>query len=314
MQSVLVLGASGFVGDYCVRILADNGFKIKALTSNPDYVNSLPFVEIIVGSFESLECWEKHLEGVDCVINLAGEYRNESRMQQVNFHGPAALLKSCINAGIGRWIQLSSVGAYGPIQSGTVTESYPDRPEGIYELSKSQFDDLLRCTVKNSQIKTTILRPSIIYGIGMKNTSLLQLINMIQRRLFVFVGPKKSAANYVHVMDVAYALLLCLKNDVSNNKTYIVSNCGSMEELVSAAAKGVLKPTPSLRIHPDIARLIATLCKKIPRFPLTPSRVEAFNNDVIYCSKKIEEELGWQPAVSLSAGIESLASSELNRS
>ena len=54
--------------------------------------------------------------------------------------GPEGLLKAAVNVGVKRWVQLSSVGSYGPIMSGLVSEDQPDKPSDAYELSKSDFD------------------------------------------------------------------------------------------------------------------------------------------------------------------------------
>ena len=300
---IFVTGISSFVGSNLTKALIDNGYRVKGLTRRPRNIEKLDSLEIIEGGFEDVNEWEKHLKDVDCLVNVAGEYNNSAMVQSVNFDGPFTLLDSCKRMSVKRWIQLSSVGAYGAIQTGIVDESYPDNPIGNYENSKSEFDKvLLRCAAKK-EIDVTIIRPSIVYGVGMKNKSLHELIFMVSKNLFFYVGPKTATANYVHVFDVVHALLLCLRWDISRNKIYIVSNCGRISDLIESAANAIEKQPPARNLNSKLAMCIALIFGNLPKFPLSASRVKAFNKGVVYSTEKIEKELAWNPKYSLSVGI-----------
>ena len=88
-----------------------------------------------------------------------------------------------------RWIQLSSVGAYGRVREGVVDESWKDLPIGYYEKTKSDFDLELMEISRLSNLEVCIVRPSNVYGCSMRNQSIQQMLSAIQKGLFAFVGP-----------------------------------------------------------------------------------------------------------------------------
>ena len=122
------------------------------------------------------------------VVHLAAELADTELMPVVNVLGPEGLLKAAVNVGVKRWVQLSSVGSYGPIMSGLVGEDQPDKPSDAYELSKSDFDKILKKMARYHDIEVCIVRPSNVYGSGMSNQSIQEMLNAIRKNLFAFIG------------------------------------------------------------------------------------------------------------------------------
>ena len=265
--AVFVTGGSGFIGKKLIKLLISNDFKVRVLTRKPELFEANINLELVKGSFSNLRQWEHKMEGTVAVINLAGEYQNPRLMNHMNFTEPLELLKRCKKYGVTKWIQLSSVGAYGSVLNGVVTESWPDQPKGNYEQSKAKFDKVLLNYIEKKEMDVTILRPSIVYGDGMKNQSLRQLIRIVKRGIFAFVGPMDATANYVHVCDVAEALLLALRHPAAAGQTFIVSNCGTMLELIEAISRGVNVGVPSARINPKLVKFIVFFFPASSRFP-----------------------------------------------
>lgn len=52
----------------------------------------------------------------------------------VNLDASTRLLQAAISAGVVRWVQLSSLGAYGSVNSGEVTVELSDKSSGSYEV------------------------------------------------------------------------------------------------------------------------------------------------------------------------------------
>ena len=65
---------------------------------------------------------------------IAAEMQDAALIKVVNLDGPTRLLQAAISAGVVRWVQLSSVGAYGSVNSGVVTVELSDKPSGPYEI------------------------------------------------------------------------------------------------------------------------------------------------------------------------------------
>jgi len=302
-QTIFLTGASGFIGSAFLKKMLASGFRIKALTRDSSRKTLHDRLEWYQADLISDDDWGEALLGVDIVVNAAAEINDVSLMQHVNFDAPKKLLNAAINSGVRRWVQLSSVGAYGPVHEGSVFEDWPDRPNGIYEVSKANFDKELRCAARSTAIEVCILRPSNVYGSKMPNHSIRQIINNIRKGLFAFIGPCGASANYVHVNDVVQALYLCVSNSRAANQTYIVSVWATMEDMVSGLASGAGLAPPSRRIPIGVASLLARMMQWWPRCPLTLSRVQAMSLRSKYSTEKIETELGWKLSVPVKEGM-----------
>ena len=236
--------------------------------------------------------WQRMLKGVDIIVHAAAEIRNENMMTLVNLDGSLRLLNAAIDAGVKRWVQISSVGAYGPIYRGFVDEQWRDCPVGLYEKTKSDFDLALLERSKHTNLEACIIRPSNVYGTDMRNESIRQMLSAIRKGLFSFIGSKGASANYVHAEDVVQAIELCLHHPKAANQTYIISAWATIEEMVGGLALGAGLNYPSRRIPIYLAIMLANAMKWHPRWPLSVSRVQALSSRARYSTKKIENDLG----------------------
>lgn len=300
---ILLTGASGFIGSAFLKHALANNWRVRVLTRRPHDWHALAGVEVVGGDLSNTLDWEQALHGVQVVVHAAAEIKDVALIPVVNLQGPTQLLQAAVNAGVRRWVQLSSVGAYGPVHDGVVTEEWPDDPYGPYEMSKTKFDNLLMWTAQSQSIEVCIVRPSNVYGSGMRNQSLRHMLSAIRKGTFAFVGSPGASANYVHVSDVVQALALCVQMSQAANRIYIVSAWSTMENMVNALASGAGLRRPTLRINLGLAKLLASTFKWWSRWPLTLSRVNAMSLRSRYSTRKIENELGWIQSVPVPDGM-----------
>jgi len=307
MKKILLTGASGFVGSHFLRHALGQGFHVIALTRylRDEYFHAN--LEWRVADLTIEQNWGQLLESVDVVVNIAAEITNEILIQSVNYDGPLRLFNASIDAGVRRWVQLSSVGTYGPVQKGVVVEDRDDRPESRYEKSKSDFDIMLIEASKFSSIEVSIVRPSNVYGLGMRNRSIEQLLGVISKNLFAFVGPVNASANYVHVQDVVQALDLCVSHPNAANQIYIVSAWATIETMICGLAAGAGVNPPFRRVSFTVACWLANVMQNWSYWPLTLGRIHAMSARCSYSTGKIEKELGWKLTVSVEDGMRQLA-------
>jgi nucleoside-diphosphate-sugar epimerase len=300
---IFLTGASGFIGAAFLRQVLSQGFRVRVLTRRPNDWSSQAGLEVFEGDLANTKEWEQAVQGVQVVVHAAAEIKDPALMPLVNVQGPSCLFDAAVKAGVKRWVQLSSVGAYGAVQTGVVTEECLDRPAGPYEASKTDFDELLKQAANIHGIEVCTVRPSNVYGPGMRNQSVVQMINAIRKGLFAFIGPPGASANYVHVDDVVQALELCVEKPQAAHQTYIVSAWATMEEMVSGLASGAGIAPPKRRMSLPLAMCLAGLFKWLPRWPLTQSRVQAMSMRSCYSTLKIERELGWRLSVPVKEGM-----------
>ena len=252
-------------------------------------------VEVFVGDLAT-EAGDlaRFLDGADILYHCAGEVRNEKNMRAVHVEGTRRLLRAATGR-IGHWVQLSSVGVYGPQRRGVVTEDTPMRPQGEYERSKVESDQLVTFDATTRGFSHTVVRPTIVFGAGMPNNSLRQLVRAVRQGHFFFVGPPGSVVPYVHVDDVALAMHACGTLGKAWGRTFIVSENPTVENVVGTLCVFLDRKVPRTRIPEWLARMTARAGGVLPGFPLTASRIDALTTKARYDSTKIRTELQYVP-------------------
>lgn len=304
---IALTGATGFVGGKILEKCLISGYRVRVLTRRYDFDCASKNVDIFVGDLRSSVDWSSFVDGVDCVINVAGEISDTNNMHVTNCEGPEILLYEAIRAKVKRWIQISSVGAYGKIRKGEVTEACKDNPFGVYELTKTKFDHKLQVIARSNSFEYVILRPSIVYGVQMSNLSLKYLMILLKKKIFAYIGPRGASANYLHIDDLVSAVMLCIDEPKAANQVYIVSSWATVEDMIEGIVEGLRISAPRFRIPIFIATVAAKISKIFPRWPLTIGRVEALTGKSRYVSNKIQNDLGWNPRVSIRDGMKRMA-------
>ena len=299
-----ITGGTGFIGKTLVLRHLAAGDTVRLLSRRSIYDMALPnSVQVFDGDLTGpVEFLIPFVDGVDVLYHCAGEIKDQTKMYSVHVKGAKNL---CVAADhrIGHWVQLSSVGAYGPQYSGIVTEETPLNPVGVYEKTKTESDQLVTDAARRGAFTYSILRPSNVFGPTMTNQSLFQMIAMINKGFFFFIGKLGASANYIHVDNVVEGLVQCGKMDAARGQIYNISDYRTIEEFVAVIADELRKPMPSLRLPEMPVRWVARLCERLPHFPLTESRVNALTNRSVYSIERIQYELEYVHLVSMEGGL-----------
>jgi nucleoside-diphosphate-sugar epimerase len=301
-MEVAITGGTGFIGRALVLRHLATGDKVRVLSRRSSNQAGLPDgVKLYSGDLVSAgnsALLSHFVQGTDVVYHCAGEITRVNRMRFLHLDGTRKLVEAA-KGNIGHWVQLSSVGAYGPHRSGDVTEETPLRPTGVYETSKAESDQLVQQAAEQAAFSYTVLRPSIVFGPGMRNRSLGQMVGMIERGFFFFIGPKGASANYIFLDNVIEALVLCGRMAAAKRRAYNLSDQRTIEGFVALISDALGKSRPRVRVPEDFARFAARTLGKLPGFPLTESRVDALTTRVVYPVARIERELGYVHAVTM---------------
>lgn len=304
---VAITGGTGFIGRHLIVRHCSRGDQVRYLTRKQP-LRDIDGATAFVGDLRSSEpVLREFARGADVLYHCAAELRNEAAMHSTNVLGTTNLMAVAVGE-VGRWVHLSSTGVYGRQLRENIDEETAVNPGNAYEVSKMASDKLLIEAAEYRHFPCAVLRPSNVYGTDMPNQSLYQLIRMIDRGLYFFIGKPGAVANYVHVENVVDALLLCATGKLpGNGRTYIVSDHRKLEDFVAIVARALGKATPGLRLPVSLVRAVAMVAGRIPGFPLSPSRVDALTDRTVYCVDRIRTELGYENRISMEAGLSELA-------
>lgn len=286
-MSIVVTGASGFVGARLTAFLQSHGEQVVALRRDGD-----------VG---------QALAGARCVVHLAARVHvmkeNASNplieFRQVNVEASVNLARQAAAAGVIRFVFISSVKVNGEQTSPNqpFTEDDDPCPEDDYGQSKHEAELALRQVALDTGLEVVIIRPPLVYGPRVK-ANFASLMRAVERGWPLPLGAIQNARSLVGVDNLVDFIDCCIKHPAAANQTFLVSDGHdvSSAELVRemASAAGI---RPNLWfVSPWLLQLGAALLgKRMAAQRLCGSlQVDISKSHLV---------LGWQPAVSLSEGL-----------
>lgn len=312
-MKISITGANGFVGRALLDELLRQGHDLTMLSRQAER-EAPAGVKLLRGSLVAADCpLDQFVDGCEVIYHCAGEIRDESRMRSLHVDATQRLLDAALNEASKtgqaiHWVQLSSVGVYGPPRDGpasdrSVTETTKTNPVGEYETTKTIADGLLLKACQPGLLTCSIVRPSNIFGKHMPNQSLRSLGEIIRKRLFFYIGKPGAIATYVHVDDVVAVLLRCASDNQARGEVFNVSNDCLLEELVSGIAQNLGVPPPTLRLPETLIRPAVSLAMKFSSLPLSPERIDALVARTKYPATKLESRLGYEFKAAVSDSI-----------
>lgn len=306
-SSWLVTGATGSIGKVIIRKLYEVAPELEIMCAGRSS-----------GCSVNLDLFSSSIvipEGVDTVLHLAGEKRNESLMWEVNYEGTRKLVEAAARAGVRRFVYLSSVGVYGARpNSGLVNESFPHTPRNHYEASKDAGERCVREICAGAGMDGIILQPSNVVGIMPgQPRPLLSLMKMIRRGYFTWFGHTDPWVNYVAAEDVAAAVLAAAMR-ASAGRDYIINTPVQLSRLVGWIAEELDVPVPCRRLPLWVGEAAATLGSVTTRvlglnLPINQERFTELTNTTQYDSTQLLKDLSFEYPVGVEALIRDLARS-----
>ena len=155
--TVLVTGANGYTGYWFCKYLAEKGIKTRGMYYPPDGVPDLSYdnLELVPGDVLDRESIKQAVDGIEVVQNIAALYRpmnvSEEMYQAVNVDGVRTMLEESAAAGVKRFVQCSTMGVHGTVDSPPGNEESPIRPDDYYQRTKYEGEELTRRLATGTQ-------------------------------------------------------------------------------------------------------------------------------------------------------------------
>jgi len=208
MSTILITGASGFIGSHLVVALAAAGHRIVCATrrGRPEDIRDIKDLKesqltYIAADFTrdfDMEVWKKRLVRIDVVINAVGILREHGRQtfQALHDRAPRALFAACEAVNV-KVVQISALGA-------------DDNARSRYHLSKKAADDALLAS-QNKRNKSVVVQPSLVYGPGGASAQLFNLLASLP--LIPLPGSGDQRIQPIHIDDLTQAVVMLVETD-----------------------------------------------------------------------------------------------------
>jgi dihydroflavonol-4-reductase len=244
-MTVLVTGATGFVGAAVMRALVAEGESVRVLArpaSDRRNLAGVP-VEIVTGDLRDQSSLVRAVQGCRRVFHVAADYRlwtpRPAELYQTNVDATLALLDAAAEAGVDRIVYTSSVATLGLNSSGEpADEQTPSSLEGMvghYKRSKFLAEVAVRDRIARDGLPVVIVNPSTPVGPGdIKPTPTGRLMrDAAQGRVPAYVD---TGLNIVHVDDVARGHLLAAAKGGVGERYILGGDNLSLKEILTCIA------------------------------------------------------------------------------
>lgn len=286
-MNILISGSSGFVGHSLCVYLKSNGHIITEINRSAP---SQTFLS----------------ETYDCLISLAARahvmhetaenvYRAYA---EINIEYTLKMVRLAKNLNIKRFIFLSSVKVNGELSDIPFTEQSLPQPFDDYGKTKLEAEIALRHYCHSNGIELVIIRPPLIYGAQVK-ANLRSLIQLCKKPIPLPFGWVNNKRSLISLQNLNNFIALCCEHPDAANQTFLISDDHdvSTAELISTIRMAMKRKSLLIPVPVWLLKLAFRLFGKRNL------------SDRLLCNlqvdiSKAKKELGWQPAISFSEGIQ----------
>jgi nucleoside-diphosphate-sugar epimerase len=292
---ILVTGATGFIGTRLCELLISQGHTVIGVSRSGG--GGVAGVDYRVADFANAAAIQEGLAAVDCVVHLAGRAHVLNKQgdsldlfRSVNRDATLQLARRAMEAGVGRFVFISSIGVNGN-ESGEqrFTEDSTPSPAAAYARSKLEAEEGLRELLQAANMQLVIIRPPLVYGADAPGNfrTLLKVVNKGIPSPFAAV---RNARSIVSLDNLAQLISLAAQHPDAAGQLFLAADGSdvSTHQMLGALAQGMRKRQWSIPVPQVLLALLLRLAGKEDMY------TQLCGSLVVDCSKA-REVLGYVP-------------------
>lgn len=314
---MLVTGATGFVGQALVKRLLAEGHQVFALVRRFSDVLASNVEQIVVSDLVDLTLsvassdteveqttvqLKSHLQQADVVVHAAARAHVLSRsgdnsideFRRVNTDATLYLANLAANAGVKRFVYISTIGVNGAVSHGSpFSELDVPAPHNDYALSKWEAEKGLNHLTTEAAMEVVIIRPPLVYGLDAPG-NFRTLLKWVQSGLPLPLGRTGNSRAFVALTNFVDFILLTITHPKAANETFLISDGKdiSTTQLLRSVASALKVPSRLFSLPRRFISLLASLTGKKTMFEQLWGTLEI---DI----SKARNQLGWQPHITI---------------
>jgi dihydroflavonol-4-reductase len=272
-STVLVTGATGFIGSHLVERLLPLAGRLRCLARHSSSVERIPSdVELVRADLFSGEGVHAALSGVDTVFHLAGVTKTLDPRQYHAGNVTAAETLARAAGGVTRFVHVSSLAAAGPAaEDMPLTEESAPHPVSRYGTSKLAGEEAIRHILPDA----VIVRPPVVYG--PRDTDVYEMLRALHRGWDVRISREERWFSAIYVSDLVDGLIAAATAVAAPGKIYFLAHPEPVSWTVfSSTAAKLLNRTPRKIVFPrqaaHAAGWLGELCSYVSGKPGILSR------------------------------------------
>ncbi|GAB6270010.1 MAG: NAD-dependent epimerase/dehydratase family protein [Smithella sp.] len=279
-----VIGATSIVGEYLLSLLVEEGWDVVAFSHRESQIKAVGDNSVVwrlLPGFKSSEVgyFDQRKEQINLWISLAPIFVLPEYFSMLLTYGARHI------------VAVSSTSRF------TKSES-SDQDEKILAQNLTQSEEYLKSWAKKEKLTFTILRPTLVYGLG-RDKNVSAMASFIRRfSFFPVFGAARGLRQPVHAKDVASCCVAALSSKVAINKSYNISGGEtiSYREMVCRIFTALGKKPRFVVFSLWLFRVAVMFLRMFPPFRhWSAAMAERMNQDLVFSHEEASRDLGFKP-------------------